>query len=146
MSDSFIRHKKEKIKKVFEILGSDCTEENFISTFKSIYPEDWQKVQDVWLYEEQCTPRSIEHKHFEFGKRPYTYITREYPQEWKPGDEPYYPVNDEKNQKLYARYAELARNEKNVIFGGRLAEYKYYDMDDVIKCALECVEKHVKKV
>ena len=61
MSDSFIRHKKEKIKKVFEILGSDCTEENFISTFKSIYPDDWQKVQDVWLYEEQCTPPGKRH-------------------------------------------------------------------------------------
>ena len=61
MSDSFIRHKKEKIKKVFEILGSDCTEENFISTFKSVYPDDWQKVQDVWLYEEQCTPLGKRH-------------------------------------------------------------------------------------
>ena len=84
--------------------------------------------------------RSIEHKHFEFGKQPVTYVTKEYPADWKPGDEAYYPVNDEKNQKLYAQYAELAKKEKNVIFGGRLAEYKYYDMDDVIKRALDRVK------
>ena len=117
------------------------------------FETEWLEMADyqgvaVMNYTDKETPytRCIEHKHFEFGKQPYTYITREYPQEWKPGDEPYYPVNDEKNQKLYARYAELARNEKDVIFGGRLAEYKYYDMDDVIKRALECVEKHVQKV
>ena len=92
----------------------------------------------VMNYTDRETPytRSIEHKHFEFGKQPVTYVTKEYPADWKPGDEAYYPVNDEKNQKLYARYAELAKKEKNVIFGGRLAEYKYYDMDDVIKRAL----------
>ncbi len=89
--------------------------------------------------------RIIEHKHFEFGKQPYTYITREYPAEWKPGEEAYYPVNDDKNQKLYNRYAELAKNEKNVIFGGRLAEYRYYDMDDVIKRALDCAKMEIKK-
>ena len=80
--------------------------------------------------------RSIEHKHFEFGKQPVTYVTKEYPADWKPGEEAYYPVNNERNQKLYAQYAELAKKEHNVIFGGRLAEYKYYDMDDVIKSAL----------
>ena len=85
--------------------------------------------------------RSIEHKHFEFGKQPVTWVTKEYPAEWKPGEEAYYPVNDDKNQALYARYAELAKREKNVIFGGRLAEYKYYDMDDVIKSALDCVNR-----
>ena len=84
--------------------------------------------------------RIIEHKHFEFGTQPVTYITREYPADWKPGDEAYYPVNNEKNQALYAKYAELAKKEKNVIFGGRLAEYKYYDMDDVIGRALEVVK------
>lgn len=93
----------------------------------------------VMNYTDRETPytRSIEHKHFEFGKQPITYVTKEYPADWKPGDEAYYPVNDEKNQKLYAQYAELAKKEKNVIFGGRLAEYKYYDMDDVIKRALD---------
>ncbi len=97
----------------------------------------------VMNYTDRETPytRSIEHKHFEFGKQPVTYVTKEYPTDWKPGDEAYYPVNDEKNQKLYARYAELAKKEKNVIFGGRLAEYKYYDMDDVIKRALYLVKE-----
>lgn len=89
-------------------------------------------------YTDRETPftRIIEHKHFEFGTQPGTVITREYPAEWKPGLEPYYPVNDEKNQALYKRYAGLAEKEPNVIFGGRLAEYKYYDMDKVIESAL----------
>lgn len=85
--------------------------------------------------------RSIEHKHFEFGRQPVTYVTKEYPCDWKRGDEAYYPVNDEVNQRLYNQYANLAENEENVIFGGRLAEYKYYDMDDVVKRALEVVEE-----
>ena len=94
-------------------------------------------------YTEREVPytRSIEHKHFEFGKQPVTYVTKEYPADWKPGDEAYYPVNNEKNQALYAKYAELAKKEDNVIFGGRLAEYKYYDMDDVIKSALNIVQR-----
>ena len=102
--------------------------------------ENYQGVA-VMNYTDRETPytRSIEHKHFEFGKQPVTYVTKEYPADWKPGDEAYYPVNDEKNQKLYAQYAELAKKEKNVTFGGRLAEYKYYDMDDVIKRALDVV-------
>ena len=81
--------------------------------------------------------RIIEHKHFEFGTQPVTYVTREYPADWQPGEEAYYPVNNDKNQALYQQYAELAAKESKVIFGGRLAEYKYYDMDDVIKRALE---------
>lgn len=84
--------------------------------------------------------RIIEHKHFEFGTQPVTYITKEYPADWHPGEEAYYPVNNDKNQQLYEKYAALAKQESNVIFGGRLAEYKYYDMDDVIKSALVCVE------
>jgi len=89
-------------------------------------------------YTDRETPftRIIEHKHFEFGTQPKTVITREYPTDWKPGMEPYYPVNDEKNQMLYQQYAGLAKEEPNVIFGGRLAEYKYYDMDKVIESAL----------
>lgn len=95
----------------------------------------------VMNYTERDVPytRSIEHKHFAFGKQPVTYVTKEYPADWKPGEEAYYPVNDDKNQKLYSQYAALARQEKNVIFGGRLAEYKYYDMDDVIRSALTTV-------
>ena len=85
--------------------------------------------------------RIIEHKWFEFGEQPKTVISREYSSEWKVGDEPYYPVNDEKNGKLYAEYKKLAEAENNVIFGGRLGEYKYYDMDAVIASALEMCEK-----
>ena len=96
----------------------------------------------VMNFTDEKTPytRIIEHKHFEFGKQAYTYITKEYPQEWNTGMEPYYPVNDEKNQKLVEVYKEMARNEKNVIFGGRLAEYRYYDMDKVFSSALEAVK------
>lgn len=94
-------------------------------------------------YTDRETPwtRIIEHKFFEFGEQPRTVISREYSSEWKLGDEPYYPVNDEKNAALYAQYKELADAEPNVIFGGRLGEYKYYDMDKVIEAALKCVEK-----
>ncbi len=94
-------------------------------------------------YTDRETPytRIIEHKHFEFGTQPKTVITKEYSADWKLGDEPYYPVNDEKNQKIYAQYASLAANEPNIIFGGRLAEYKYYDMDKVIASALHAAEK-----
>lgn len=92
----------------------------------------------VMNYTDRETPytRIIEHKHFEFGKQPVTYITKEYPCEWKPGAEAYYPVNDIRNQELYAKYKILAEKEKHVIFGGRLGEYKYYDMDKVIESAL----------
>lgn len=90
-------------------------------------------------YTEREVPytRIIEHKHFEFGTQPDTVITREYPAEWQRGDEPYYPVNNEKNNALYARYRELAEQEKNVLFGGRLGQYRYYDMDKVIAAALD---------
>ena len=90
-------------------------------------------------YTDSETPwtRIIEHKWFEFGTQPKTVISREYSSEWKLGDEPYYPVNDEKNTSLYAKYKELAQKEDKVIFGGRLGEYKYYDMDTVIASALE---------
>lgn len=90
-------------------------------------------------YTEKEVPytRIIEHKHFEFGKQPKTVISREYSSEWKRGEEPYYPVNDEKNNMLYEKYKHLAEQEDNIIFGGRLGEYKYYDMDKVIMAALE---------
>lgn len=80
--------------------------------------------------------RVIEHKHFEFGNQEKTVVTREYPASWQPGDEPYYPMNDKKNNELFEKYWSLAEKEKNVIFGGRLGQYKYYDMDDVIEQAL----------
>ena len=102
-------------------------------------------------YTDRETPwtRIIEHKWFEFGKDdngndlPKTVISREYSSEWKPGDEPYYPVNDEKNGVLYEKYKELATKEKNIIFGGRLGEYKYYDMDAVIASALDMAEREL---
>ena len=97
----------------------------------------------VFNYTDRETPytRIIEHKHFEFGTQPDTVITREYPSDWKPGDEAYYPVNDEKNNTLFAKYKELADKEENVIFGGRLGHYKYYDMDKVIIAALDLVNE-----
>ena len=90
-------------------------------------------------YTDAETPytRIIEHKHFEFGTQPTTVISKEYPSEWKLGDEPYYPVNDKKNEELANGYRELAAKEENVIFGGRLGEYRYYDMDKVIEAALQ---------
>ncbi|MEG0963714.1 MAG: UDP-galactopyranose mutase, partial [Lachnospiraceae bacterium] len=84
--------------------------------------------------------RIIEHKHFEYGTQPKTVITKEYPKNWSKGDEPYYPMNDEKNAALYQAYSKLAANEGNVIFGGRLGQYKYYDMDDTVEAALKCVQ------
>ena len=94
-------------------------------------------------YTDRETPwtRIIEHKWFEFGTQPKTVISREYSSEWKPGDEPYYPVNDERNGKLYQEYKALADAEEKVIFGGRLGEYKYYDMDAVIASALSKCEE-----
>ena len=102
-------------------------------------------------YTDAETPwtRIIEHKWFEFGKDengndlPKTVISREYSSEWKPGDEPYYPVNDDKNGRLYAEYKALAEKEEKVIFGGRLGEYKYYDMDQVIAVALKKAEEQL---
>lgn len=98
-------------------------------------------------YTDADTPytRIIEHKHFEFGQQEKTVITKEYPSEWKIGDEPYYPINDEANNKLFNQYKDLANKEKNVIFGGRLADYKYYDMHDVIQRALEIANYELNK-
>lgn len=89
--------------------------------------------------------RIIEHKHFEFGTGNGTVITREYPVAWEPGMEPYYPVNDEINNRLFAGYQELAQKEKNVLFGGRLGQYRYYDMDKVIEAALLMAEREIGK-
>lgn len=105
-------------------------------------------------YTDSETPwtRIIEHKWFEFGKDedgndlPKTVISREFSSEWKPGDEPYYPVNDEKNSQLYTGYKTLASAEENVVFGGRLGEYKYYDMDQVIAAALDMADKELGTV
>ena len=88
--------------------------------------------------------RIIEHKHFEFDtESPKTVVTREYPDIWTPGKEPYYPINNDRNNELYKKYEELAQNDNKVIFGGRLGQYKYYDMDKVIAAALDCVEANL---
>ncbi len=87
--------------------------------------------------------RIIEHKHFAFQEGSKTVISREYSEEWKPGAEPYYPINDDKNTVLLQKYMELAAKQENVIFGGRLGLYRYYDMDKVIEAALDCVEKQI---
>ncbi|MBE5882591.1 MAG: UDP-galactopyranose mutase [Lachnospiraceae bacterium] len=109
--------------------------------FESEYLPDTDNYQGnaVVNYTEREIPytRIIEHKHFEFGKGEGTVITREYPADWRKGDEPYYPINDERNGLLYERYAKLAKEHKNILFGGRLGQYKYYDMDKVIRAALD---------
>ena len=107
--------------------------------------DDYQGVA-VMNYTDAETPftRVIEHKHFEFGRQRHTVITREYPQPWHEGLEPYYPVNDEKNSAVYAKYAALAAAEQNVIFGGRLAQYAYLDMDQVVAAALAAAGKQLK--
>lgn len=99
-------------------------------------------------YTDSDTPytRIIEHKHFAFGTQPKTVISREYSTEWKQGDEPYYPVNDGKNSALYEKYAALAAGETNVLFGGRLGEYRYYDMDAVIAAALKQTKAELQNV
>lgn len=105
---------------------------------------DYQGVA-VINYTDRETPytRLIEHKHFDFGNQEKTVITREYPADWSKGMRPYYPVNDERNQALYERYRTLAAAEPNVIFGGRLGHYKYYDMDKVVEAALELSERTI---
>ena len=97
-------------------------------------------------YTDSETPftRIIEHKHFEFGTQPKTIITREYSKTWKRGDEPYYPVNNDRNNKLYTAYKRLAEQQENLIFGGRLGHYRYYDMHQVIGAALQCVRSEVE--
>ena len=89
--------------------------------------------------------RSIEHKHFEFGTQPTTVVSYEYPSEWKPGIDPYYPINNDRNQSLYGKYAERAAADGSVVFGGRLGTYRYTDMQDTVIAALELAKKEVAK-
>ncbi|WP_277409285.1 UDP-galactopyranose mutase [Lacrimispora xylanisolvens] len=111
---------------------------------ETLNTDNYQGVAVV-NYTDRETPytRIIEHKHFEFGTQDKTVITREYPVDWSEGMEPYYPVNDETNQNLYQTYEKLAQKEDRVIFGGRLAEYKYYDMDKVIESAFKMAESEL---
>lgn len=110
-----------------------------------VFEEENFQGNAVVNYTEREIPytRIIEHKHFEYGIQHKTVITREYPVTWKRGDEPYYPVNDDKNNQLYAQYKALADKEKKVIFGGRLGMYKYFDMHQIIEEALNCVEGEI---
>lgn len=112
--------------------------------FERLEMDNYQGVAVV-NYTDRETPytRIIEHKHFEFGQQPYTVISKEYSLEWTLGIEPYYPVNDQLNQTRYKQYAELAKKEHRVIFGGRLGEYKYADMQDTITSALDLARKEL---
>lgn len=111
---------------------------------ETLSEENYQGVAVV-NYNEREVPwtRIIEHKHFEFGTQPTTVITREYPADWKPGDEPYYPINDQRNSELYERYRALAGQQDDVVFAGRLGGYKYYDMDKCIAAAFELVKSEL---
>lgn len=99
-------------------------------------------------YTERAVPytRTIEHKHFEFGNQSKTVVTKEFPEEWTARKEPYYPINDEKNSELFSQYQQLADLESNVLFGGRLAEYRYYDMHQIVGSALHKVKEHFREV
>lgn len=112
---------------------------------QKVLPTENYQGNAVVNYTEREVPytRIIEHKHFEYGTQPVTVISREYPSEWKKGDEPYYPVNDEKNEILAAKYRDAAQKEAGVIFGGRLGEYRYYDMDKVVGAALQAAAKEL---
>ena len=116
--------------------------------FETEYLEDTNNYQGnaVMNYTDRETPftRVIEHKHFEFQECSGTVVTREYPSDWCPGMEAYYPVNDEKNNILYQKYQEQGKKEKNVIFGGRLGMYKYFDMDKIIEEALKLVDQEIE--
>lgn len=147
----FLLHKNEYSKLASKIIYTGPIDEYFNNSLgkleyrtldfktKQLNIDDFQG-NAVVNYTEREVPytRIIEHKHFDPVEKAHTVITEEYPSEWKPGDEPYYPINDDKNMQLFKKYRELAKNE-NVIFGGRLAEYKYYDMHQVIRSALNTV-------
>lgn len=113
---------------------------------EKVVETDNYQGNSVVNYTEYDVPytRIIEHKHFEYGTQNKTVITKEYPDKWTKDKEPYYPINNDKNNSLYNKYKELADNNNKVIFGGRLGQYKYYDMDKVIEQALECVRREIK--
>jgi UDP-galactopyranose mutase len=158
LDTDFFEKKEELLQKADKIVFTGMIDQYFdyrygVLEYRSLrfehetLDEENHQGNAVVNYNEREVPytRIIEHKHFEFGKQPKTVITREYPAEWKQGDEPYYPVNNEKNAEIFKKYQELAEKEKNVIFGGRLANYKYYDMHHVFEVALEAVEKEFGK-
>lgn len=125
--------------------GYGALEYRSVSFTTEKYETDNYQGVAVMNYTDKETPytRIIEHKHFEFGTQPVTIISKEYPAEWKIGTEPYYPVNDRKNSELYNKYRELADSRKDILFGGRLGQYAYYDMDKVIESALSLAEREL---
>ena len=158
LDTDFFEKKEELLQKADKIVFTGMIDQYFdyqygVLEYRSLrfehetLDEENHQGNAVVNYNEREVPytRIIEHKHFEFGKQPKTVITREYPVEWKQGDEPYYPVNNEKNAEIFKKYQELEEKEENVIFGGRLANYKYYDMHHVFEVALEVVEKEFGK-
>ena len=153
LNTDFFENREELMKKAEKIVFTGMIDQFFdyrygVLEYRSLrfehetHDTDNYQGNAVVNYCEKEIPytRIIEHKHFEFGKQPKTVITKEYPKEWKEGDEPYYPVNDEKNNEIFRKYKKMAENEKNVIFGGRLADYKYYDMWNIIEKVLETVK------
>ena len=158
LDTDFFENREELMKKAEKIVFTGMIDQYFdyqygVLEYRSLrfehetLDEENHQGNAVVNYNEREVPytRIIEHKHFEFGKQPKTVITREYPAEWKQGDEPYYPVNNEKNAEIFKKYQELAQKEENVIFGGRLADYKYYDMHNVMERALEVVKEEFDK-
>ena len=146
LDTDFFENREELMKKAEKIVFTGMIDQYFeyrsLKFENEMHETDNYQGNAVVNYCEREIPytRIIEHKHFEFGKQAKTVITKEYPKEWKEGYEPYYPVNDEKNNGIFRKYKELAENEKNVIFGGRLADYKYYDMCNIIEKVLETVK------
>lgn len=154
LNTNFLEHKEELKSQAKKVLFTGAIDSYFgyklgaleyrslHFTHETLEIPNYQGVAVVNFTDEQ-TPytRIIEHKHFEFGTQERTIISKEYPLEWNPAQEPYYPINDDKNQALFAKYQELAKAEANILFGGRLGEYKYYDMQDVIQAALELVKR-----
>lgn len=154
LNTDFFTHKEELLKECKNIVYTGMIDEYYDYQYgeleyrslrfeTEVLDNDNYQGNAVVNYTEYEIPftRIIEHKHFEYGTQPKTVITREYPATWKKGDEPYYPMNDEKNNTLYQQYKALADKEENVIFGGRLGMYKYFDMHHVIAEALNCVKE-----
>ena len=154
LDTDYFRHKAELDTLAGKILFTGCIDEYFDYRlghleYRSLRFEEKRLEMDnfqgnaVVNYTERAVPytRVIEHKHFEFGRQEHTVITYEYPDSFAPGKEPYYPVNDERNSRLHANYQEMAAAQPGVLFGGRLGQYTYADMDDTVAAALEMARK-----
>lgn len=158
LNENFLDHKEEYLRKAKKIIYTGPIDEYFEYKFgpleyrsvrfeTEIYDTDNYQGNAVINYTDRETPytRVIEHKHFEFGKQEKTVVSREYSSKWEKGQEPYYPLNDEKNNELFKKYKELGDAQDKVIFGGRLGNYKYYDMHNVIREALNLVSLELGK-